>query len=220
MSEQKAPPARNKERTRNLILAAATDEFAANGFAGARVESIAERSGSNKRMLYYYFQSKEDLFVAVMEEAYKTIRDAEATLDLLGLEPAEAIRSLIRFTWDYYNDHPEFLRLLNTENLYHADHIKKSKQIGFYNSKLIATLGEILARGEKEGLFRGGVDPLQLYISIAALAYFYLSNNSTLCVVFNCDLVSPKARRERLAHMSELVIGYLTGAGELQASAG
>jgi AcrR family transcriptional regulator len=211
MSEIKAPPARNKERTRGLILAAATEEFAENGFAGARVESIAERSGSNKRMLYYYFQSKEDLFVAVMEDAYKTIRDAEATLDLLALAPVEAIRSLIKFTWDYYNKHPEFLRLLNTENLYHADHIKKSKQIGFYNSQLIATLGEILAQGHKEKLFRSDVDPLQLYISIAALSYFYLSNNSTLCVVFNCDLVSPKARGERLRHMTDLVLGSVTG---------
>ncbi len=210
MPETKALPPRNKERTRNLILAAAIDEFAENGFAGARVESIAARSGSNKRMLYYYFQSKEDLFVAVMVDAYKTIRDAEATLDLLALKPIEAISSLIKFTWDYYTRHPEFLRLLNTENLYHADHIKKSKEIGFYNSKLIATLGEIMARGEQQKLFRGGVDPLQLYISIAALSYFYLSNNSTLSVVFNCDLVSPQARKARLRHMTEVVLGYLT----------
>ena len=207
--ERKDVPTRNKERTRALILAAATEEFAEKGFAGARIEQIAERSGSNKRMLYYYFNNKEDLFLAVMQDTYKTIRDAESELRLLDLPPIEAIRRLITFTWDYYNQHPEFLHLLNTENLYHASHIKKSKNIGFYNSKLIGTLNEILIRGQNEKLFRGGVDPLQLYISIAALSYFYLSNNDTLSTVFVRDLNTPKAKVERLQHMIDLVLGYL-----------
>lgn len=213
MSNQEAKakevPTRNKERTRGLILAAATEEFSEKGFAGARIEKIAERSGSNKRMLYYYFQNKEELFLAVMENTYKTIRDAESELRLLDLPPIEAIRCLITFTWDYYIRHPEFLNLLNTENLYHASHIKKSKNIGFYNSKLIGTLNEILIRGQNEKLFRGGVDPLQLYISVAALSYFYLSNNDTLSTVFVRDLNTPKAKVERLQHMIDLVLGYL-----------
>ena len=213
MSETNKPQTRNKERTQSLILAAATDEFAEKGFAGARIEKIAERSGSNKRMLYYYYQNKEDLFVAVMESAYKTIRDAESELHLLELPPVEAIRRLITFTWDYYLQHPEFLRLLNTENLYHAEHIKRSKNIGFYNSKLIDTLNEILIRGQGEKLFRGGVDPLQLYISIAALSYFYLSNNDTLSAVFGRDLSTPKAKVVRLQHMTDIVLGYLMLAG-------
>ena len=207
--ERKDVPTRNKERTRALILAAATEEFAEKGFAGARIEQIAERSGSNKRMLYYYFNNKEDLFLAVMEDTYKTIRDAESELRLLDLAPVEAIRRLVTFTWDYYIKHPEFLKLLNTENLYHAAHIKQSKNIGFYNSKLIGTLNEILIRGQREKLFRGGVDPLQLYISIAALSYFYLSNNDTLSTVFMRDLNNPKAKVERLQHMIDLVLGYL-----------
>ncbi|WP_319243409.1 TetR/AcrR family transcriptional regulator [uncultured Propionivibrio sp.] len=209
MSEISKPQTRNKERTQSLILAAATEEFAEKGFAGARIEKIAERSGSNKRMLYYYYQNKEDLFLAVMESAYKTIRDAESELHLLDLQPVEAIRRLITFTWDYYMQHPEFLRLLNTENLYHAEHIRRSKNIGFYNSKLIDTLNEILIRGQSEKLFRGGVDPLQLYISIAALSYFYLSNNDTLSAVFGRDLNTPKAKVERLQHMTDIVLGYL-----------
>jgi AcrR family transcriptional regulator len=209
MSGISKPQTRNKERTQSAILAAATDEFAEKGFAGARIEKIAERSGSNKRMLYYYYQNKEDLFVAVMESAYKTIRDAESELHLLELGPVEAIRRLITFTWDYYLLHPEFLRLLNTENLYHAEHIKRSKNIGFYNSRLIDTLNEILIRGQAEKLFRRGVDPLQLYISIAALSYFYLSNNDTLSAVFGKDLSNPKAKVERLQHMTDLVLGYL-----------
>ena len=208
-AKEKEAPTRNRERTRSLILAAATEEFSEKGFAGARIEKIAERSGSNKRMLYYYFQNKEELFLAVMEDTYKTIRDAESELRLLDLHPVEAIRCLITFTWDYYIKHPEFLNLLNTENLYHASHIKKSKNIGFYNSKLIGTLNEILIRGQNEKLFRGGVDPLQLYISIAALSYFYLSNNDTLSTVFVRDLNTPKAKVERLQHMIDLVLGYL-----------
>ena len=208
-SKEKETPTRNRERTRSLILAAATEEFSEKGFAGARIEKIAERSGSNKRMLYYYFQNKEELFLAVMEDTYKTIRDAESELRLLDLHPVEAIRRLITFTWDYYIKHPEFLHLLNTENLYHASHIKKSKNIGFYNSKLIGTLNEILIRGQKEKLFRGGVDPLQLYISIAALSYFYLSNNDSLSTIFARDLSSPKAKVERLQHMIDVVLGYL-----------
>lgn len=209
MLTEKESLTRNKERTKSLILAAASTEFAEKGYAGARVENIAERSGSNKRMLYYYFQNKEELFVAVMEETYKTIRNAESELKLLDLPPVEAIRSLITFTWEYYIAHPEFLNLLNTENLYHAEHIKKSKNIGFYNSKLIDTLSEILIRGQKEKLFRGGVDPLQLYISIAGLSYFYISNNDTLSVVFGRDLGNPKAKVERLQHIIDLVLGYL-----------
>jgi AcrR family transcriptional regulator len=209
MTQAKEVPTRNKERTRGLILAAATEEFAEKGFAGARIEKIAERSGSNKRMLYYYFQNKEELFLAVMEETYKTIRNAESGLKLLDLHPVEAIRSLITFTWDYYIRHPEFLHLLNTENLYHASHIKQSKNIGFYNSKLIDTLNELLIRGQNEKVFRGGVDPLQLYISIAALSYFYLSNNDTLSVVFGRHLSNPRAKVERLQHMIDLVLGYL-----------
>ena len=213
MSEKNKPQTRNKERTQQLILAAATEEFAEKGFAGARIEKIAELSGSNKRMLYYYYQNKEDLFVAVMENAYKTIRDAESELHLLDFQPVEAIRRLITFTWDYYIRHPEFLRLLNTENLYHAEHLKRSKNIGFYNSKLIDTLNGILIRGQNEKLFRGGVDPLQLYISIAGLGYFYLSNNDTLSAVFGRDLNTPKAKVERLQHMTDIVLGYLMLAG-------
>ncbi|MDR3398177.1 MAG: TetR/AcrR family transcriptional regulator [Pandoraea sp.] len=200
---------RNRDRTRAQILAAARDEFSLRGYEGARVEAIAERAGSNKRMLYYYFKNKDELFLAVMEDTYRGIRDAEAELRLLDLSPIDAIRALVTFTWEYYLAHPEFLSLLNSENLYHAQHLRRSTDIRSLNSPLIDTLGEILARGHREKLFRGGVDPLQLYISIAALGYFYLSNNATLCTVFGRDLSTPKARLERLQHMIDMVLGYL-----------
>ncbi|MGC3965393.1 MAG: TetR/AcrR family transcriptional regulator [Rhodocyclaceae bacterium] len=202
-------PTRNRDRTRSLILAAARDEFSERGFDGARVDSIAERAGSNKRMLYYYFDSKEELFLAVMEDTYRSIREAERELQLLDMPPIDAIKALVTFTWDYYIEHPEFLSILNTENLYRGTHLKRSGQLHSLNSKVIETLQDILVRGHREGVFRGGVDPLQLYISIAALSYFYLSNNYTLSAVFGRPLDTPRARVERLQHMIDVVLGYL-----------
>ncbi len=196
--------------TRARILDAATQEFARYGLGGARVDRIAERAGANKRMLYYYFGDKDALFLAVLEHAYAGIRSAEQELRLLDTPPIAAVERLVEFTWRYYLEHPEFLTLLNSENLHRARHLKRSKNIRAMNSPLIATLREVLRRGEAQGLFRGDVDPLQLYISIAGLAYFYLSNNHTLSQVFDRDLGAPGAREARLAHMTALVTGALT----------
>ncbi len=201
---------RDPKGTQARILDAATREFARFGLGGARVDRIAARAGANKRMLYYYFGDKDGLFLAVLEHAYAGIRSAEQRLHLLDTPPVAAVERLVEFTWRYYLEHPEFLTLLNSENLHRARHLKRSKQIRAMNSPLIATLREVLQRGEREGVFRRGVDPLQLYISIAGLAYFYLSNNHTLSQVFDRDLAAPGARKDRLAHMTGLVTGSLT----------
>ncbi|MEN3295953.1 MAG: hypothetical protein V7642_5206 [Burkholderiales bacterium] len=200
---------RNAVRTRQAIIEAATGEFAALGLGGARMDAIALRAGLNKRLLYYYFGSKEDLFQAVLERAYENIRTAEGALQLDEADPVEAVRRLVSFTWHYYISHPEFLTLLNSENLHQAAHLKNSAIIRELNSPLIQTLDKVLERGRAAGLFRSGVDPLQLYISIAGLSFFYLSNRHTLQVVFGRDLKQPKAEAERLSHMTELVLGYL-----------
>ncbi len=204
------PGTRDPAGTRSRILEAATAEFARFGLGGARVDRIAVRAGANKRMLYYYFGDKEGLFLAVLEQTYAGIRAAEQALHLLDTPPVAAIARLVEFTWRYYLEHPEFLTLLNSENLHRARHLKRSKDIRATNSPLIATLGEILRRGAAEGVFRAGVDPLQLYVSIAGLAYFFLSNNHTLSQVFDRDLAAPAARGERLEHMTALVTGFLT----------
>jgi len=204
---------RDPAGTRARILDAATREFARFGLGGARVDRIAARAGANKRMLYYYFGDKDELFRAVLEATYEAIRSAERELRLLELPPVQAVSRLVGFTWRYYLDHPEFLTLLNSENLHRARHLKRSKSIRAMNVPLIATLGEILRRGEAQGVFRKGVDPLQLYISIAGLAYFYLSNSHTLSQVFDRDLAARAAREDRLAHMTELVTGSLTNLG-------
>jgi AcrR family transcriptional regulator len=200
---------RDPEATREAILSAATEEFAQHGLGGARVDRIAERAGINKRMLYYYFGHKDALFLAVLERAYERIRSEERTLNLTQVEPTEAIRRLISFTWNYYIENPQFLSLLNSENLHRARYLKQSANVKTMHSPFVATIAEVLERGRLTGVFRAGVDPVQLYISIAGLSYFYLGNNATLSTIFDRDLLSAKARIERLSHMTDLVLGYL-----------
>ena len=200
---------RDAERTQQAILRAAMAEFADKGHGGARIDAIAERAGINKRLIYYYFEGKDRLFLAALEQTYADIRSAEQALHLEEQNPVEAVRRLVAFTWHHYVKHPEFLNLLNSENLHRARHLKQSSRIREMNSPLIQTLGVILERGRRDGLFRGGIDPVQLYISIAGLAYFYLSNNPTLSTIFNRDLMSAKAMAERLSHITEVVMGYV-----------
>lgn len=203
------PRLRDADKSQQAILSAALDEFARHGLAGARMDRIAELAEVNKRLIYYYFTSKDDLFLAVLENAYLNIREAEKRLHLRDLSPPQAIRRLTEFTWDYYIAHPEFMTLLNSENLHQGRHLAKSQRVRELNSPLIETLGEILERGRKEGIFRGGIDAVQLYVSIAGMAYFYLSNSYTLSAIFGRDLMTPKAHHERLSHMCEVVLGYV-----------
>lgn len=203
---QRRDPARNRDR----ILKAAVAEFARYGLGGARVDRIAVRAGANKRMLYYYFGNKDDLFLAVLEDSYARIRNAERALRLADLDPREAMRRLVEFTWNYYLQHPEFLTLLNSENLHRARHIRRSRNIVAMHSPFVAMIKQVLERGARAGEFRRGVDPVQLYISIAGLGYFYLSNRHTLSAIFERDLLAPKSKAERLKHMTGLVLGYLT----------
>jgi AcrR family transcriptional regulator len=202
-------PTRDAARTRAAILDAATQEFARHGLSGARVDRIAIKADINKRMLYHYFGAKEALFLAVLEATYARIRTAETTLSLLDVAPEESVRRLVEFTWRYYLEHPEFITLLNSENLYRARHLKRSRRLKAMNTPLINTLAQVLARGRRDGVFRRGVDALQLYVSIAALAYFFLSNNHTLSAIFGRDLSTAAARRTRLTHMTAVVLGYL-----------
>ena len=206
-----APEARSRdaERSQLAILSAARAEFAEHGLGGARVDRIALRADLNKRLIYYYFKSKDDLFLAVLESAYADIRKAETALRLTDMGPTQAIRRLTEFTWEYYIAHPEFLTLLNSENLHQGRHLAMSQRAQEMNSPLVETLAEILERGRSEGLFRGGIDPVQLYVSIAGMAYFYLSNNHTLSAIFGRNLMTPKAQNERLSHMCEVILGYV-----------
>jgi AcrR family transcriptional regulator len=197
---------RDAGRTRSRILGAATAEFARHGLAGARVDRIALAAGANKRMLYYYFGSKEALFLAVLESAYAAIRTAERELDLEHRDPREALRRLVDFTWSYYLGHPEFLTLLNSENLHKGRHVRRSGRVREMHSPLVETLRGILRRGERAGLFRRGVDPVQLYISIAGEGYFYLSNRYTLSRIFGRDLMAASALARRKRHNAQIIL--------------
>jgi AcrR family transcriptional regulator len=204
-----AQRSRDAGRTQKAILGAARLEFTEYGLGGARVDRIAQRADLNKSLIYYYFKDKENLFLSVLEDAYQNIREAETQLCLTELQPVEAIRRLAEFTWHYYIEHPEFLALINSENLHRAKHLRKSKRILEMNSPLLESLGNVLERGRKEGLFRGGVDPLQLYMSLSGMTYFYLSNHHTLSAVFGRNFMTPKALNERLSHVCDVLLGYL-----------
>jgi AcrR family transcriptional regulator len=209
----KLAASRDPERTRAAILKAATAEITAKGLSGARIDAIATLSGVNKRMIYHYFGDKEGLYVAVMETTYAAIRTAEIGLNLTDRHPVDGMRELVRFTWRYFIEHPEFLSLLATENLHRAAHLKKSRRIRDLHSPLIGLISELLDRGAAAGTFRTDVDPVQLYISIAALGFFYMSNRFTLSVIFGRELGSAAELRAREHHILEVVLGYLVPGG-------
>jgi AcrR family transcriptional regulator len=200
---------RDPQRTRAAILAAATREITAKGLDGARVDAIAGRAGVNKRMIYHYFGGKEGLYLAVLETAYAAIREAETALELGNRDPVGAMRELVEFTWAYFIKNPEFLSLLATENLHCARYLKQSKRIRELHSPLIRMIADLLKRGEATGMFRTGVDPVQLYITIASLGFFYLSNRHTLSTIFGRDLSAPPALEARGEHIVNVVLAYL-----------
>jgi len=192
------PRIRDAEATKARILEAAKKEFAKNGLGGARVDVIAEKASANKRMIYHYFESKERLFQTVLEDAYIDIRTAEQKLKLDDLEPKAALTKLVQFTWEYYLKNPEFITLVNSENLHRAKHLKKSEVIKAASRKFVNMVGDILERGAAQGVFRPGIDPVQLNITIAAIGYYYLTNRFTGSIIFERDLMAKEAIDERL----------------------
>jgi TetR/AcrR family transcriptional regulator len=200
---------RDPDATKSNILAGAWHEFAQKGFAGARVDAIAARAGANKRMIYHYYGDKEGLFIAVLEAAYDRVRSAEQALDLEHMEPVAAMRRMVEFTFDSFIKDRSFIQLLNNENLYKARHLKKSTRVTDMHSPLIGIIDGILRRGVASGVFRDGVDATQLWISIAALGYFYFSNIHTLSTIFDRDLADAKALTERRTHVVQLVLNSL-----------
>jgi len=200
---------RNSERTKEAILAAARAEFCEHGLGGARVDAIAERAGANKRLLYHYFGNKEDLYRAVLLDAYAEIRAGERELNLEALSPDEAMDRLVRFTFRHFLDKPWFTSLLSTENVQNAAFLKSLPDIPALHSPLVGQIEKILEQGRAEGIFRDGIDPIQLYISIAALGYFYVSNMKTLSVIFERDLGATNMIQEREAQAVQMVLRYL-----------
>ena len=198
-------PTRDAAAARADILAVATEEFATKGLSGSRVDEIAERTHTVKRMIYYYFGSKEGLYRAVLERAYEQIRSIEQSLDLNAMPPDEALRALVRTTFDYHNKHPEFVRLVMNENIHHGDHIVHLTGIKSRNRTVIAMLRQILDRGTAAGIFRKDLDPVEVHMSVSALCFYNVSNRYTFSRIFERDMTSPKALAARREVIVDIV---------------
>jgi AcrR family transcriptional regulator len=200
---------RDPEGTRKNIIDIATEEFAENGFSGARVDEIAARTSTSKRMIYYYFGDKEGLFVAVLEAAYARIRAIETSLDLAHIEPESAMRALVGFTFDYQNANENFIRLVMTENIHRGAHLARSQTIEDVNVPAIATLRDIYARGRAAGVFRAGIDEVDLHMSISALAFFNVANRATFSRIFKREMASPEALARRREIVIDTILRYV-----------
>lgn len=200
---------RNSAATKEKILEAATKEFADKGYDGARVDEIALSSCVNKNMLYHYFGNKEQLFTAVLERTYEIIRSRQSDLRIRGMAPEEGMRRLVEFTAKIWIEIPEFNRLLASENLHEARHVKQSRKIIAMYNPLLETIGELLDRGKRLGVFRDGIDPIDLYISVSALSAYYISHHHTFEAIFQTKLMTARRLQQRQKHVVEMVLRYL-----------
>ncbi|MFM7522995.1 MAG: TetR family transcriptional regulator [Betaproteobacteria bacterium] len=203
----KTPRARQARavETREAILKAATRIFAKHGFSGGRVEQISQLAKTHDRMIYYYFGCKERLFIEVLETTYQRLNDAEAALKIDLADPLASLRTVVRFNWQYFLEHPEFITLLNSENLHQGRHVKKSTKVAQLSSPAVNVLAKILKAGTQQGLFRKDVSARELYLTIAALGYFYLSNRYTLSAFLNTELLKKSAVKQWQASMVDTV---------------
>lgn len=191
------------------ILEVATREFAAKGLTGARIDEIAELTRTSKRMIYYYFGSKEGLYIAVLEEAYRRIRHIESELHLEDLPPEEALRTLVAFTFDYQNANPDFIRLVMNENIHRGEFLAQSQTIQQLNVPAIDAVRTVYERGCAAGVFRDDLDPVDLHMSISALCFFNVSNRHTFSLIFKRDMASPEALAARRASIVDLIVRYV-----------
>ena len=207
-----APASRTQdpEGVKRDILAVATTELSANGFSGARVDEIAARTQTSKRMIYYYFGSKKGLYLAVLESAYRGIREIEGALKLDTLEPELAMRALVGYTFDYQTTHPEFVRLVMIENIHGAANLRGSNAIQGLNVSIITTLQNIIDRGQLAGKFRGPLSPIDLHMTMSALSFFHVSNQATFSAIFDVDMATLQALAIRRAQVIDVIMRYVS----------
>jgi AcrR family transcriptional regulator len=201
---------RDPERTRNEILEVATREFAERGYAGARVDEIAARMRTTKRMIYYYFGGKEQLFVAVLERAYAEIRHAEQEVDVDQLDPLSALRRIAELTFDHHESHPDFIRLVSIENIHRARHMARSAAIANLGTPAIDVLARILERGRADGVIRREIDAVDLHMMISAFCVFRVANRHTFGTLFERDLIDPELRDRYRAMLGDMVVDYVS----------
>jgi AcrR family transcriptional regulator len=208
MRKPKAP-----EANRARIVAAAIDEFAARGFKGASMDAIADRTHTTRALINYYFGSKEKLYIAVLEQVYAGIREAEGKLDLDHLAPADAVRRIVEFTYNYYVEHEGFVRIVVAENQSRGRQFRKSAAMRTLNRPIIDRLSRVIERGQAEGRFRADVDPVEVHKSIAALGMFNVTNQYTFGSIFQREMGAKGDVRRRCEMVTDLILSYLTRGG-------
>ena len=196
------------EDARLNILEVAAQEFADKGLAGARVDEIAEKINSSKRMIYYYFGGKEQLYRAVLEQAYAQIRARESAANYAAMSAEDALQQYVGHTFDYHAEHPEFVRLVMNENIHYGAHIGAVPGLKERNHSVIATLQAILEKGVKEGRFRTGLDPVELHMIVSSLCFYNVSNRYTFAANFGVDMASPKVARRRRELIIEAILRF------------
>jgi AcrR family transcriptional regulator len=210
---KRMPPAHKRandpERTKRDIIEVATQEFASEGYSGARVDAIAARTRTSKRMIYYYFGGKEQLYLAVLAEAYRSIRALEEQLDIDRTDARQALRRLIAATFDHDEHNPNFIRLVSIENIHHGKHLQQNPQLRQLNASVIATLDRILARGRKEGVFRDDVDAIDLHLAISSYCFFRVANRYTFGALFDRDLSEPKVLARNRQQIADMILAWL-----------
>ena len=197
-------------RTRDDILEVATAEFAANGFAGARVDEIAARTRTTKRMIYYYFGSKQGLYLAVLERVYAQIRRVERGINIDELSPDEALRTLAEATYDHHTTHEAFIQLVSIENIHRAEHLRQSQTILRENATAITLLQQVIERGVRDGFFRDDVDALDVHMVISAYACFHVANRHTFAAIFGRDMLDPALQDSHRRLIGDLVVATMT----------
>lgn len=213
----KAGRVQDPEATRSNIIEIASEEFALNGLSGARIDEIAARTRFSKRMIYYYFGDKEGLYVNALENAYQRVRDGEAKLDIEGLAPTDALRKLVEFTFDHHHKHEDFIRMVMIENIHHGEYLDRSKVIRKLNVSAIGTIDSVYRRGVDEGVFRKGLDPIELHWQISALCFFNVSNRATFSKIFGRDFGAPKALSTLRRNAVDMVLRYVLKASKISA---
>ena len=197
------------QRTQANILEVAEAEFGEKGLAGARIDEIAAATRTSKRMIYYYFGSKEGLYLAVLEEAYRRVRDVESQLHLEDLEPEDALRRLVAFTFDHHLHHESYIRIVMSENINRGEYLAQSPRIQDLNLPAIAAIRKLYERGVKAGVFRKGLDPVDIHASISALSFFNVSNRHTFSLIFKLDMRSPAYVAQRRENVVEMVARFV-----------
>ena len=197
------------EGTRQNIIEVASQEFALNGLSGARIDEIAARTRSSKRMIYYYFGDKEGLYIRALENAYRLVREGEAKLDTEGLPPLEALRRLVEFTFDHHHQHEEFIRMVMIENIHHGEYLERSEVIRDLNVTAIDHIARIYQRGVAEGVFRDGIDPVELHWQVSALCFFNVSNRATFSKIFGRDFGTGESLARLRSNSVEMVLRFV-----------